>query len=227
MVDLRKLRPNNITSPEFSHLLLVLYWPLFGIAFALVENLRPLDACTPVWCPLDDKIPFLEIFFIPYLFWFVFLVGMNVYLALWEPKAFRKFMYFVMLTYSATIVTYIIWPTCQNLRPESFQRDNFLTRFAAGFYAFDTNTNVCPSLHVIGSYAVAFGAWDSRRFSKPGWKLAYFLMATLISVATVFVKQHSVVDVFWAMIVCAAGYLLVYVLPGLRDKHKEKAYGAA
>ena len=151
----------------------------------------------------------------------------NVYLALWEPKAFRKFMYFVMLTYSATIVTYIIWPTCQNLRPESFQRDNFLTRFAAGFYAFDTNTNVCPSLHVIGSYAVAFGAWDSRRFSKPGWKLAYFLMATLISVATVFVKQHSVVDVFWAMIVCAAGYLLVYVLPGLRDKHKEKAYGAA
>lgn len=221
VVDLRKLRPSNITSPEFSHLLLLLFWLVFGIAFTLVEVLRPLEACVSVWCALDDRIPFHEGFFIPYMFWFVFLVGMNAYLALWEPKVFRRFMYFVMFTYTFTILVYIIYPTCQNLRPESFPRDNFLTRFAAGFYDFDTNTNVCPSLHVIGSYAVAVGAWDSRRFKAPGWKIAYFAVATLISVSTVFVKQHSVIDVIAAVAVCAVGYVLVYVIPW-KKKAEEK-----
>lgn len=211
MVDLRKVRFHNITSPEFSHLLWVLYWPLYGLAFALLELLQPLERCHAVWCPLDARIPFCEWFFIPYLFWFVFLIGMNIYLALWEPEAFRRFMQFIALTYSFTILVYLLYPTCQNLRPESFQHDNFLTRFAAAFYAFDTNTNVCPSLHVIGSLAVCFGAWDSKRFSAPRWKAAYFITALLISISTVFVKQHSAIDVAAAFIVSALGYRFVYV----------------
>lgn len=211
MVDLRKVRFHNITSPEFSHLLWVLYWPLYGLAFALLELLQPLERCHAVWCPLDARIPFCEWFFILYLFWFVFLIGMNIYLALWEPEAFRRFMRFIALTYSFTILVYLLYPTCQNLRPESFRHDNFLTRFAAAFYAFDTNTNVCPSLHVIGSLAVCFGAWDSRRFSAPRWKAAYFITALLISISTVFVKQHSAIDVAAAFMVSALGYRFVYV----------------
>lgn len=223
MIDLRRLRLSNITSPDFSHLLLALFWPVFGIAFALVERLRPLEACTPVWCSLDDKIPFCEYFFIPYMFWFVFLVGMNFYLALCDPKGFRRLMYFVMITYTTTILIYLIYPTCQNLRPMEFPRDNFLTRFAASFYAFDTNTNVCPSLHVVGSYAVSFAAWDTKRFQKWGWKAAFFLTATLISISTVFVKQHSILDVFAAMALCAVGYVLVYILPAHRKAAKAAA----
>ena len=98
MIDLRSLRPNNLTSPQFSHLLWVLYWPAYGIAFGALEFLRPAADCFSVHCRVDDLIPFCEYFFIPYLFWFVFLVGMNVYLALWEPKSFRKFMHFVAFT---------------------------------------------------------------------------------------------------------------------------------
>ena len=225
MIDLRRLRPWNLTSPEYSHILLALYWAVFGIAFALVEVLRPLDACTPVWCPLDDLIPFTEWFFIPYMFWFVFLVGINFYLVLFEPAAFRRFMYFVMLTYSITLVVYIIYPTCQSLRPQSFPRDNFLTRFVTDFYSFDTNTNVCPSLHVIGSFAVAFGAGDSKRFRAWGWKLGFFAVAALISVSTVFVKQHSAIDIFWALVVCAVGYAAVYALPVQRRKNSHAAHG--
>lgn len=223
MIDLRRLRPSNITSPEFSHLLLALFWAVFGIAFSLVEKLRPLEACTPVWCPLDDKIPFCEFFFIPYVFWFLFLIGMNFYLALCDPRGFRRLMYFVMFTYTTTLIIYLLYPTCQNLRPAEFPRDNFLTRFAASFYAFDTNTNVCPSLHVVGSYAVAFAAWDTKRFQKRDWKAAFFLTATLISVSTVFVKQHSIIDVIAAMVLCAVGYVLVYVLPARRKTAKTPA----
>ena len=213
MIDYRKLRPGNLRSPEFNHLLLLLYWPIYGIGFFLVETLRPVADCTPMWVPMDDLIPFNEWFMAPYLFWFVFLVGMIGYLLLFDAKAFRRFMYFIMFTYTITIVVYILYPTCQNLRPDGFTRDNIMTRIITRFYAFDTNTNVCPSIHVIGSMAVAFGAWDTPRFQKRIWKLAFLAMALLISFSTVFVKQHSIVDVFWAFVVCLAGYLSVYAVP--------------
>lgn len=221
MIDLRRLRPSNITSPEFSHILLALFWPLFGAAFSLLEELRPEEDCTPVWCPIDDWIPFEEWFFLPYIFWFILLLGMNLYLGLCHPGGYRKFMYFIMLTYSATLLVYVIYPTCQNLRPESFERDNFLTRFAADFYAYDTNTNVCPSLHVIGSYAVVFGAWDTERLRTPFWKITFFFVATLIAVSTVFVKQHSVIDVAAGILVCAIGYMVVYALPKWKQSRRK------
>ena len=136
MIDLRSLRPNNLTSPQFSHLLWVLYWPAYGIAFGALEFLRPAADCFSVHCRVDDLIPFCEYFFIPYLFWFVFLVGMNVYLALWEPKSFRKFMHFVAFTYTLTLLIYVVWPTKQDLRPTEFVRDNFFTHLAQAFSIF-------------------------------------------------------------------------------------------
>lgn len=213
MIDYRKLRLHNLNTPEFSHLLLLLYWPAYGLAFYLLETLRPLEECTPVWSVLDDRIPFNEWFMLPYLFWFVFLVGIIGYLLLFDAKAFRRFMYFIMITYTGTVVIYLLYPTCQNLRPVVFERDNLLTRWVIAFYAFDSNTNVCPSLHVIGSMAVAFGAWDTPRFKNGLWKAAFLIMALLISVSTVFVKQHSIVDVFWAFVLCGVAYLAVYAIP--------------
>lgn len=212
MVDYRRLRPNNLTSPEFRHLFLLLFWIGFGICFGAAERLIPRTVWHPVHCPLDDRIPFCEWFFIPYMFWFVFLVGMHGYLLLFDIPAFKRFMYFIIITYSVTMVIYIVYPTCQELRPAEFPRDNFLTRFIAGFYQFDTNTNVCPSLHCVGSMAVAFAAWDTERFQKPGWKFAFTGMALLISVSTVFVKQHSLIDVLWAWLLCGAAYVIVYVV---------------
>ena len=83
---------------------------------------------------------------------------MHLYLLLFDTAGFRKFMWFIILTYTATCIIYLIYPSQQELRPETFRRDNLLTRFMTWFYAFDTNTNVCPSLHVIGSLAVLAAA---------------------------------------------------------------------
>lgn len=227
MVDYRKLRPNNLTSPQFRHLFLLLFWPVFGILFALVEKDVFHPTYTPIWCPLDDVIPFCEWFMIPYMFWFVFLVGMHLYLLLFDIPAFRRFQYFVYVTYGVTMLVYILYPTSQELRPPEFARDNFLTRFIESFYAFDTNTNVCPSLHVAGSMAVGFAAWDTKRFQTPLWRTLFMGMALLISISTVFVKQHSILDVFWAMVLCVLAYIVVYKIPWDKLRGRKKvSHGA-
>ena len=218
MVDYRKLRLNNLTSPEFRHLFLLLFGAFFGLCFWAMEQLIPRDYYYPMWCPLDNWIPFNELFVIPYVFWFVFMVGVHVYLGLFDVAAFRRLMYFIMITYGSALVIFAIFPTCQNLRPTEFARDNFLTRFMADFYQFDTNTNVNPSLHVVGSMAVGIAACDTPRFQTKPWKAAFLGTAILISISTVFVKQHSIIDTFCGFLMSGIAYILVYRLPNLQKK---------
>lgn len=127
-------------------------------------------------------------------------------------------MHFVMITYTVTIVIYFLFPTYQALRPEVFPRDNALTRFIAGFYVFDTNTNVCPSLHVIGSLAAFFAFWYAPVFSAKKWRIASAIAAFLICISTVFMKQHSVLDVLAALPLCAIAYYFAYRKPPKRAR---------
>lgn len=208
-VDYRRLLLGTLKPEETRHLWLLLYWPIYGAFFFFVEKMYRPDGYYSVWCPLDDAIPFCELFLIPYLFWFVYLIGMHVYTLIYDVAAFRKMMYFIMITYSATIVIYLIFPTCQDLRPAEFERNNFLTRFMAEYYAFDTNTNVCPSIHVIGSLAVMLTSFHCKDFGR-GVKIAFAITGILIALSTVFVKQHSVIDLAAAIPICAIAYFICF-----------------
>ena len=209
-LDYRKFRLRLLNTPAYSHVKLLLFWPLFGLLFAFVERVGVTDVYTPVHIALDDVIPFCEWFVFPYLFWFVFLVGMLAYTFFWEVDGFRQMMWFIILTYSITMLIYFLFPTCQELRPQHFPRDNVLTRFMARFYAFDTNTNVCPSIHVIGAVACMAAGWHSRRFGTRLWRTVFTVITVLICLSTVFLKQHSALDVFAALPLCVGGWWLVY-----------------
>ncbi|MEE1238693.1 MAG: phosphatidic acid phosphatase, partial [Acutalibacteraceae bacterium] len=191
MVDYRKLRPSNITSPEFRHLLLLLYWPIYGLTFLILERGLTLDY-HPVEAALDAKIPFCEYFVPAYYFWFIFLIGIHFYTGFFDVPAFKKLMYFIIITYTVTSVIYIIYPTKQELRPAEFSGDNIFIAIINGLYNFDTNTNVCPSLHVIGSFAVLFTSWHCKRFKTFWWQFGFVSATVLICLSTVFLKQHSV-----------------------------------
>ena len=199
-----------LNTPEHRHAKLLFYWPLFGLIFFLLERFRPGQIYYAVHCSLDDLIPFCQWALIPYLFWFVFLIGALVYTFFFDVPAFRKMMYFIIVTYTLALLIFILFPTCQHLRPTSFAQDNVLTRIIAWFYQFDTNTDVCPSLHVVGSLAAYFSLRDCRRFRGRGWQLGSALAAAAICLSTLFLKQHSAVDVLAALPLCASAYYLIY-----------------
>ena len=132
-VDYRRFRVAKLNSPEFRHLKLLIFWPLFGLAFLTVERFWIRDSYFPVSCALDEHIPFCEYFLIPYLFWFVFLVRIHVYALFYDIESFKKLMKFIIISYNIALFIYIIFPNCQDLRPLAFERDNAFTRFLAGF----------------------------------------------------------------------------------------------
>lgn len=226
MVDYTKFRLSKLNTPEFSHLWYLLYWPVYGLVFMILERFVTLDY-TYVHCALDDMIPFNEIFVIPYLVWFVYLVGMMVYTLLFDAKSFVYFMKLIIITCSAACIAYVVYPTAQALRPLEFERDNILTDIVKAFYSFDTNTNVCPSVHVSASIVVMLTAFKSKHFSTPKWKFAFFTVTVLICLSTVFMKQHSVIDGIWAIIVCIGAQVLINLADKLRIIREEniKAQG--
>ena len=213
VVDYRKLRFHNVTSKEYRHLFLLLLWIGFAVLFYTAEAFHPTNFYYDMYWPaVDDAIPFCEWFLIPYLFWFVYMLGIHLYTGFYDLASFRKLMAYIGITYYAGVITFYVFPTVQNLRPDlsGLGRDNFLIRFMAGFYEFDTNTNVCPSLHVVGSVAVWASGINCPGLQKRGWKIFFTVSTLLISASTVFLKQHSIIDVIAAIPICAIAYWLVY-----------------
>lgn len=203
--DYRKLTLSNIRSQEFKHVLLLLYWPVYGLMFLYFERLR--TGCTyhTVESVLDEFIPFIPQFIIPYFGWFVYLIGGQILFFFRDVNTFKKSMWFVIITYSVTSLIYFVYPTQQELRPV-IEGQGIFEKIVSGLYVFDTNTNVCPSIHVLGSMAICFSALNSDLFKGKYAKILNVVTALLISFSTVFLKQHSIIDVIWAFVLSFAVY---------------------
>lgn len=223
VVDYRRLRPNNLFTPEYSHLLLLLGWVAYFLMYFLTENLIPMENCHVVHCWLDDVIPFLEIFVIPYVLWYALIVASLGYFALYDVSSFKKLQIFIILVQALSMMVYILYPNRQDLRPEVFPRDNFLTDLVGLLYTADTSTNVCPSCHV--GYSIGIASVWLKAHGVPKWvKPTVVVLVILICMATCFIKQHSAVDFFAALPVCLIAELLLYWKdywkPRLRGKKK-------
>ena len=209
VVDYRELRLSNINEPRFKHLKLLLGWVGYFILYFVTENLIPPERCTPIHCRLDDLIPFNEYFALFYCFWYVLLVFSLLYFLLYDPKSFASLQTYIMITQAVAMLCYILFPSRQDLRPEVFPRDNFLTHVIAFIYSFDTSTGVCPSLHVAYSLGIA-SVWRKKTDVSVLWKAFVILAVILICVSICFVKQHSAVDAFAALPVCVLAESLVF-----------------
>lgn len=208
-VDYRKLRLNNLHTPQYRHLFLLLGWVGYFVLFFLTENLIPAESCHPIHCFLDDLVPFCEWFVIPYVSWYLLIVGSLLYFLLYNVEHFKKLQTYIIITQVIAMAAYILYPSRQDLRPEVFPRENFATWMLSIIYSVDTNTGVCPSLHV--GYSLGIASTWLRETSVPKWvRLGIAVWCGVICVSVAFVKQHSVVDIFAAIPMCLMAEWIVF-----------------
>ena len=228
VVDYRELRLSRLNEPRFSHLKLLGGWIIYFALYFLTENLIPVERCHVIHSRLDDLIPFTEGFLIIYCYWYLLIVASLLWFLLYDIRSFRNLQIFIMIVQALAMIIYIFWPSVQMLRPESFERDNFLTRAMAFVYSFDTPTGVFPSLHVSYSIGIA-SSWCHRKGGSKLWKAFMILSAVMISLSTAFVKQHSVLDIFGAIPICLIAEYSVFGntrlhrwIEGKEEPHKEE-----
>ncbi len=226
LVDYSGFSLRRLKDKRFSHILLLGGWIGYFALYFITENLIPLERCHVVHCALDDMIPFNEFFVIFYVGWYLLVFGSLAYTLFFDVENFRNIQIYIMITQAVAMLCYIVWPSVQQLRPESFPRDNVLTWLMGIIYSFDTPTGVCPSLHVAYSVGILSAGLKDKRLAA-GWKVALAIFTVMVSLAVCFVKQHSALDVLAAIPVCLLAEALVYgkkfYRPKLRQGAKESA----
>ena len=216
---MRQRRRFRTVLKQNPHCLFALYIPVFVIMFFTLEALVPSDC--DYWVshmPLDDRIPFVPAFVLPYCAWYPYLILTGFYLMLRDKPRFLDYMRFIVWGFTAAMAFCLLVPNGQDLRPAGFETDNFFTRLISLIYAADTNTNVFPSMHVIGCAGAVFAAFRSPAMRRGRW--ASLILALLICASTVLIKQHSFLDVLGALAFIAPLYIAVYVLPKKKERKK-------
>ncbi len=209
VVDYRAFRLSRLNEPEFSHLKLLGGWIFYFLMYFITENLIPAAKCHPIHCALDDMIPFNELFVIPYVFWYVLVGGSLLYYLLYNVEGFKRLQWFIIFTQVVAMTIYVLYPSRQDLRPETFTHHNFLTWIMDLIYAFDTPTGVCPSLHVGYSLGILSVVLKDREVPRY-WKGVLVAVVITICCAVCFVKQHSAVDVAAAIPMCVVCEAIVW-----------------
>jgi len=207
--DYRGFSLKKLNEPRFTHVKLLGGWIAYFCLYFITENLIPYEKCTPIHCALDDLIPFNEWFVLFYVGWYALVFGTLAYTFFFDVPRFKKVQTFIMITQAVAMLCYILWPSRQDLRPETFPRENFLTSVMAFIYSFDTSTGVCPSLHV--GYSLGILSVGLKDETLSGWIKALLTLFVIgVCCAVCFVKQHSALDVFAALPVCLLAEALVY-----------------
>ena len=208
-VDYSGFSLRRLNEPRFSHVKLLGGWIFYFIMYFITENLIPREACHPIHCALDDMIPFNEFFLIFYVGWYALVFGALAYTFFYDVPSFRKLQIFIIVTQVIAMTCYVLYPSRQDLRPEVFERENVLTALMAFIYSFDTSTGICPSLHVGYSLGILSVALKDRELGA-GWKALLSFVVLMICLAVCFVKQHSALDVFWALPMCLVAEIITY-----------------
>ena len=91
-------------------------------------------------------------------------------------------------------------------------------------YGLDTATNVFPSIHVFNSIGAFIAINKNEKLQKIKWlQWSAFILTILICLSTVYLKQHSVMDIFGAIVLSIVMYFIVYVPAwGKVSKHSEQ-----
>ena len=196
---------------HFIYLVIVFLFLILWFAH-LKETIIPSHV---MYSRFDDLIPFVKEFVIAYYFWFAYMAIGFIYLGLVSKTDFYRMELFLVLGMSVSFFIFMLYPNAQFSRPSVPGKDVF-SNLVNFIYTHDGTNNVFPSIHVCNSIGVHLALINSSKLKdKPFVKSLSFVISFSICASTVFIKQHSIIDVVGGTILAFIVYLFIYKLPKL------------
>lgn len=186
-----------------------LYAVVYLIAFYYLENRKV--AYHLIHFGIDAYIPFCEYFVVPYLLWFGYVAITVCWLCIKDKEEGGKLVAFLIAGMTIFVVISAVFPNGLNIRPKAFTRDNIFIDMVRWLYKIDTSTNVVPSIHVYNSIGIMVAVWRTKLLKEHKViKIGMELLGISIICSTVFIKQHSMLDVLTACILSSLIYAICY-----------------
>ncbi len=202
---------------EYRHSILLLYGFIYIPWFSYLESTVTTHFHI-IHMVIDDYIPFIEFFIVPYLLWFVYIAIGVLYFFFHNKNEYYKLCIFLITGMTVFLIVSTVYPNGTNLRPMIFERSNLFVDAVKALYATDTPTNIFPSIHVYNSLAIHIAVSRNELLKKKRYIIhASRVMMMSIILATVFLKQHSMFDVITAFALAGFMYLLLYTPAWLKE----------
>ena len=192
--------------------MLLTYCTLYILIFRMLEQ-RDVRVYHVIHTDFDEMIPFCEFFIVPYLLWFFYIVLVPLYFIFLNDnkREYYQLTFNLMMGMTVFLIVSYIYPNIQHLRPTQFARDNIFTSMVQILYSKDTPTNILPSIHVFNSLAIHMAITHCEKLRNRKVVCRFSLILTiLIILSTMFLKQHSVIDVCLGCTMALFGFLLFY-----------------
>lgn len=180
----------------------ILLYGFYTLCFFLTEQLNTGKAIL-IHSPIDDLIPFSRYAVIPYCLWFVEIAVTLLYVCFHSDKdEFFRAVFLPLVMNFCSFPLFYLFPTEIHLRPEYISGNDICALLTRFIYRVDDNRNVCPSLHVANCLLMS-DIWLRNTQRKTG--ILIVVLNVIISISTLFLKQHSVID-----LVCGCAYAIVF-----------------
>ena len=193
-------------------LLLMLSIPIMGAFYIIVNKLS--SSGHNVTIALDNSIPYIKIFIIPYVIWYLFIPIVFIILCMYDKKVYYKTMLVYIIGYAVSCIIFILYQTTvpRNLLTGS----DIFTEIILLIRSNDKPLNCLPSLHVFTCYIMikAIGSSNLRSIKN---KIIISIISYSIILSTLFTKQHAILDVLAGIVL---GEALIYIV----NKSEGKLY---
>lgn len=187
-------------------LLLICSVPLSNLFYWALNNTQ--RGIYDLTTDLDRALPLIKIFIIPYMSLWFYLAFCYVYLCFKNRKVYYKIMLTLVLCYVVAFTTYYFFQTTV-ARPVVTGNDLF-SKMILFTYNSDEPFNCFPSIHVITAYLAIKGINATNAIKRI--KIPVNILGFLIIISTEFVKQHVIMDIFFAIFLCDLFFnLITYV----------------
>lgn len=205
---------------KYKHGLIILAYAIVYLTlFGYLEQ-KPVHGFHVIDTVFDSHIPFCEYFIVPYLLWFPYQVVTVLYFIFINKnkKEYYQLILNMMMGMTIFLIVSYIYPNVLHLRPSEFPRENVFTDMVRWLYRTDTPTNVLPSIHVFNSLAVHMSLTNCEALRDyKGVRYGSLVLTLLIILSTMFLKQHSVIDVCCGATLALFGYLFFYPQKSTED----------
>ena len=196
----------------------LMYIVLYMILFYLVRYIKVEKYYYPS-ISLDFKIPYIKFFVVPYLSWLIWIPFIWLYTLFHNKKLFKKISYMLMISMTLYLILSFVCPTALSLRPTILDRNDIWCRLTLFLYSLSPETYVFPSLHVFHSLVIFYAIFQGKgKLVEYIWfKIFGFIWTILICLSTMFVKQHSIIDVIGGTIL----FITIMICFKIYEKKKE------
>ncbi|MGV8984275.1 phosphatase PAP2 family protein [Clostridium sp.] len=145
---------------------------------------------------LDNAIPFLKIFILPYITWYGYVAIGLIYLCM---KNRRNYYTTLISLNLGILICYIIYVVFQTTVPRPIVTGaDVLSKLVNIIYKNDNPFNCFPSMHVTTTCIIMKGINHTENNIITG--VIFNIIGVLIIISTQFIKQHVVLDLVFAVL---------------------------